>query len=459
MSTETLSSAESSSSSSSSSSSAPVLATAAAARRHDALAWHLRHYISAAPAVSVSPEGADAQAAADAAAAAAAAADATPSATSTAAATATTTAAGATVLALPATAETGPSKRVGALLATNRSDVYERLDFLGEGQFATVYRARNKSTGEIVAIKKINLGKMEDAQNGLNRTALREIKLLQELHHTNVIGLVDVFGHARSNNISIVFEFMDADLEKIIRDPRNVFQPGDYKSFMLMTLQGIEYMHDRWILHRDLKPNNLLISGAGVVKLADFGLARDYGSPDKIYTNQVVTLWYRAPELLYGARCYGTGIDIWATGCIFAELLLRKALLPGNNEMSQLTQICSLFGAPTEKTWPGVTSLPTYVSVKDYQPTPLRQLFTAASPDCVDLIGKMLTMNPSGRCTATEALQHAYFSNDPPPTAPAQLPRYVLSAKEERDQAKRRFEEAEGLPSGMRPLKVARLEF
>ncbi|XP_068952446.1 cyclin-dependent kinase 7 isoform X4 [Petaurus breviceps papuanus] len=231
-----------------------------------------------------------------------------------------------------------------ALDVKSRAKRYEKLDFLGEGQFATVYKARDKNTGRIVAIKKIKLGHRSEAKDGINRTALREIKLLQELSHPNIIGLLDAFGH--KSNISLVFDFMETDLEVIIKDNSLVLTPSHIKAYMLMTLQGLEYLHQHWILHRDLKPNNLLLDENGVLKLADFGLAKSFGSPNRAYTHQVVTRWYRAPELLFGARMYGVGVDMWAVGCILAELLLR-----------------------------GMCSLPDYVTFKSFPGIPLQHIF------------------------------------------------------------------------------------
>ncbi|XP_045665772.1 cyclin-dependent kinase 7 isoform X6 [Ursus americanus] len=234
----------------------------------------------------------------------------------------------------------------------SRAKRYEKLDFLGEGQFATVYKARDKNTNQIVAIKKIKLGHRSEAKDGINRTALREIKLLQELSHPNIIGLLDAFGH--KSNISLVFDFMETDLEVIIKDNSLVLTPSHIKAYMLMTLQGLEYLHQHWILHRDLKPNNLLLDENGVLKLADFGLAKSFGSPNRAYTHQVVTRWYRAPELLFGARMYGVGVDMWAVGCILAELLLRVPFLPGDSDLDQLTRIFETLGTPTEEQWPAL---------------------------------------------------------------------------------------------------------
>uniref|UniRef100_A0A671L0J3 Cyclin-dependent kinase 7 n=1 Tax=Sinocyclocheilus anshuiensis TaxID=1608454 RepID=A0A671L0J3_9TELE len=271
-----------------------------------------------------------------------------------------------------------------ALDVKSRAKRYEKLDFLGEGQFATVYKARDKATHTIVAIKKIKVGHRIEAKDGINRTALREIKLLQELSHPNIIGLLDAFGH--KSNISLVFDFMETDLE-------------------------------------DLKPNNLLLDENGVLKLADFGLAKAFGSPNRVYTHQVVTRWYRAPELLFGARMYGVGVDMWAVGCILAELLLRVPFLAGDSDLDQLTKIFEALGTPTEETWPGMSSLPDYVSFKPFPGTPLEHIFSAAGDDLLELLKGLFTFNPCTRTTASQALKMRYFSNRPGPTPGPQLPR------------------------------------
>ncbi|XP_059621424.1 cyclin-dependent kinase 7 [Phlebotomus argentipes] len=301
-----------------------------------------------------------------------------------------------------------------------RQNKYEKLDFLGEGQFATVYKARDVDTDRIVAVKKIKIGSREEAQDGINRTALREIKLLLELHHENVIGLLDVFGH--KSNVSLVFDFMDTDLEVIIKDTGIMLTPAHVKAYMIMTLRGLEYLHENWILHRDLKPNNLLVNADGVLKIGDFGLAKFFGSPNRINTHQVVTRWYRCPELLFGARQYGTGVDIWAVGCILAELLLRIPFLPGDTDLDQLSKIFQALGTPTEENWPSVNTLPDFMQFKPMPGTPLRHIFTAAADDLLDLAEKLLALCPANRCTCTEALQMPYFTNKPAPTVGSKLP-------------------------------------
>lgn len=253
----------------------------------------------------------------------------------------------------------------------NKLKRYEKIEFLGEGQFATVYKARDVETDTIVAVKKIKLGSRIDAQDGINRTALREIKILQELDHKNLMGLLDVFGHM--SNVSLVFDFMDTDLEVIIKDNTIILTTANIKSYIIQTLQGLEYLHMNWILHRDLKPNNLLVNSNGVLKIGDFGLAKLYGSPNRINTHQVVTRWYRAPELLFGAKQYSVCIDMWAVGCILAELLLRVPFLPGESDLDQLTKIFQVFGNPTEENWPGLNTLSDFIEFKPFTPVPDRK--------------------------------------------------------------------------------------
>ncbi|EYC01010.1 hypothetical protein Y032_0111g247 [Ancylostoma ceylanicum] len=288
---------------------------------------------------------------------------------------------------------------------------YETIKHLGEGQFANVYKAKDKETGDFVAIKKIKLGSRAEAKDGINRTALREIKLLQEIHHDNIIGLRDVIGSR--TNIQLVFDFMETDLEHVVKDRDIILMPPHIKNMAMQTLLGLEFLHAHWILHRDLKPNNLLMNSAGRIKLADFGLARFFGSPNKVYTHQVVTRWYRAPELIWGARAYGTGVDMWAIGCIIAELLLRVPLFPGESDLDQLVKIGHILGTPCVEDWPAMMNLPDYIEMKEQQGINLRHVFTAAGDDLIDLLLGCFHYDPLKRFTASDALQCPYFSNEP----------------------------------------------
>ena len=312
---------------------------------------------------------------------------------------------------------------------------YEKISFIGEGAFATVYKALDKQTNKEVAIKKIKLGNTQEAQNGVHWTALREIKLLQELNHENVIALLDVFG--KDSSISLVFDIMITDLEQILYEQKLVLNMGHIKAYILMTLRGLEYLHKNFILHRDIKPNNLLIDKNNILKLADFGLARTFGTPSRIYTHQVVTRWYKSPELLYGARIYGAGIDIWAAGCVLAELFKRAPLFPGDSDLDTLDRIVRLLGAPTEKNWPGVTQLNDYVEFNDVpEGEPLSELFSAVDEDGLELLESMLKLCPAERCDASQALKMSYFTNAPYPSAPENLPRVKKAKKggEEEDE-------------------------
>ncbi|CAA7030295.1 unnamed protein product [Microthlaspi erraticum] len=295
-------------------------------------------------------------------------------------------------------------------------DRYLRRQVLGEGTYGVVYKATDTKTGKTVAVKKIRLGNQKE---GVNFTALREIKLLKELNHPHIVELIDAFPH--DGSLHLVFEYMQTDLEAVIRD-RNIFlSPGDIKSYMLMTLKGLAHCHKKWVLHRDMKPNNLLIGENGLLKLADFGLARVFGSPNRRFTHQVFATWYRAPELLFGSRQYGAGVDVWAAGCIFAELLLRRPFLPGSTEIDQLGKIFQAFGTPTPSQWTDMIYLPEYMEFSYTQAPPLRTIFPMASDDTLDLLAKMFTYDPRQRITIQQALDHRYFSSSPSPTEPGKL--------------------------------------
>lgn len=232
--------------------------------------------------------------------------------------------------------------------------------------------------------------------------------------------LLDVF---HGKYVNLVFEFCEFDLEKVIQASSIILTEARVKSYLQMTLRGIQACHDAWVLHRDLKPSNLLIDTNGVLKVGDFGLARLYASPERAMTATVVTLWYRAPELLFGSKHYGTGVDIWSIGLIFAELMIRTPLLPGQSEIDQLGKTFHLFGTPTQDDWPNVLDLPSYMEFSPKEAVSLDGLFPAASKQARDLLRAMLKLNPNKRPTTEEALAHAYFSQGEPPAHPSDLPK------------------------------------
>eukprot|EP00899_Mesostigma_viride_P008610 jgi/Mesvir1/17750/Mv12101-RA.1 len=308
------------------------------------------------------------------------------------------------------------------------ADRYLKEDTLGEGTFGVVHRAVDKVTHKVVAIKKIRLVGFKE---GVDPTALREIKLLKELRHENIINLQEVFSHKR--NLNLVFDYMESDLELVIRDRSIILAPADIKSYLQMILRGLAFCHQRWVLHRDIKPNNLLISADGTLKLGDFGLARIFGSPSGKLTNTVFARQYRAPELLFGCKHYGAGVDIWAAGCVLGELLLRRMLFNGSTDIEQLSKIFQVLGTPTDASWPGMRSLPDYLEYGASEGIPLRKLFPMASDDCLDLLRSMLSFCPANRPTAEQCLRHRYFSTQPAPTPVSRLPRPPARRESRRD--------------------------
>jgi cyclin-dependent kinase 2 len=213
---------------------------------------------------------------------------------------------------------------------------YEKVEKIGEGMYGVVYKARDRITNETIALKKIRL---EQEDEGVPSTAIREISLLKEMHHGNIVRLQDVV-HSEKR-LYLVFEYLDLDLKKhmdtcpdLAKDPRLI------KTFLYQILRGIAYCHSHRVLHRDLKPQNLLIDRrTNALKLADFGLARAFGIPVRTFTHEVVTLWYRAPEILLGSCHYSTPVDVWSVGCIFAEMVTQRPLFPGDSEIDELFRI------------------------------------------------------------------------------------------------------------------------
>jgi cyclin-dependent kinase 7 len=300
---------------------------------------------------------------------------------------------------------------------------YSKLAKVGEGTYASVFLARDTTNGTKVAIKKI---KVVSTSDGMDISAIREVKVLRELRHPNVICLVDCFSSgSTTQSLNMVLEFLDTDLERLIKDKSIVFTPADIKGWMAMLLRGLEYCHRHFILHRDLKPNNLLISPDGELKIADFGMARELADPGIRMTSLVVTLWYRPPELLLGARHYSPAVDMWSVGCIMAELLLRVPFLPGQSDLDQLTTIFRALGTPTEKEWPGHKSLPNAMQFEQHPRPPFSSIFPAASADTADLLGKLLLFDAAKRATAHDSLHHPYLRTAPRPTHFTKLPRHA----------------------------------
>nr|CAA66233.1 cyclin-dependent kinase [Antirrhinum majus] len=297
------------------------------------------------------------------------------------------------------------------MVSSHRSlmEQYEKVEKIGEGTYGVVYKARDRVTNETIALKKIRL---EQEDEGVPSTAIREISLLKEMQHGNIVRLQDVV-HSEKR-LYLVFEYLDLDLKKHMDScPEFSQDPRLVKMFLYQILRGIAYCHSHRVLHRDLKPQNLLIDRrTNALKLADFGLARAFGIPVRTFTHEVVTLWYRAPEILLGSRHYSTPVDVWSVGCIFAEMVNQRPLFPGDSEIDELFKIFRVMGTPNEETWPGVTSLPDFKSA--FPKWPAKEL-AAVVPNLdasgLDLLDKMLRLDPSKRITARNALQHEYFKD------------------------------------------------
>uniref|UniRef100_A0A671UEL1 Cyclin dependent kinase 17 n=1 Tax=Sparus aurata TaxID=8175 RepID=A0A671UEL1_SPAAU len=221
-------------------------------------------------------------------------------------------------------------------------ETYIKLDKLGEGTYATVFKGRSKLTDNLVALKEIRL----EHEEGAPCTAIREVSLLKDLKHANIVTLHDIVHTDKS--LTLVFEYLDKDLKQYMDDCGNILSMQNVKIFLYQILRGLAYCHRRKVLHRDLKPQNLLINDRGELKLADFGLARAKSVPTKTYSNEVVTLWYRPPDVLLGSSEYSTQIDMWGVGCIFYEMAAGRPLFPGSTVEDELHLIFRLLGTPTE---------------------------------------------------------------------------------------------------------------
>lgn len=283
---------------------------------------------------------------------------------------------------------------------------YQKIEKIGEGTYGVVYKARNRVSGELVALKKIRL---EAEDEGIPSTAIREISILKELQHPNIVRLHDVI-HTEKK-LTLVFEHLDQDLKKFL-DSSDGLDAFTIKSSLFQLLRGIAFCHDRRVLHRDLKPQNLLINKDGELKLADFGLARAFGIPVRSYTHEVVTLWYRAPDVLMGSRKYSTPVDLWSVGCIFGEMASSRPLFPGTSDHDQLMRIFKMLGTPNEETWPTMVDLPEYKGdFPVYDQVSLASIAPKLDPDGLDLLTQMLRYEPAQRISAKAAMSHPYFKD------------------------------------------------
>ncbi|KAJ4960491.1 hypothetical protein NE237_020401 [Protea cynaroides] len=321
-----------------------------------------------------------------------------------------------------------------------RADSYEKLDKIGQGTYSNVYKARDLISGKIVALKKVRFDNLEPESV---KFMVREILVLRRLDHPNVIKLEGLVTSRLSCSLYLVFEYMEHDLAGLAACPEVKFTEPQVKCYVKQLLSGLEHCHNQGVLHRDIKGANLLLDNEGILKIADFGLATFY-DPDhrQPKTSRVVTLWYRPPELLLGATYYGVGVDLWSAGCILAELLAGKPIMPGRTEVEQLHKIFKLCGSPSEEYWKK-SKLPHATIFKPQQPYRrcIAETFKDFPPSALSLIETLLSVDPVERGTATAALNSDFFTTEPYSCEPSSLPKYPPTKERDmklRDEAARR---------------------
>ncbi|XP_049378587.1 probable serine/threonine-protein kinase At1g09600 [Solanum stenotomum] len=325
------------------------------------------------------------------------------------------------------------------------ADSFEKLNKIGQGTYSSVYKARDLKTNKIVAMKKVRFVNMDPESV---RFMAKEISILRKLDHPNVMKLEALVTSRISGSLYLVFEYMEHDLAGLAAAPRVKFTEAQIKCYMQQLLRGLEHCHSRGVLHRDIKGSNLLIDDNGVLKIGDFGLATTF-EPNQTQplTSRVVTLWYRAPELLLGTTEYGVAIDMWSAGCILAELSAGKPIMPGRTEVEQMHKIFKLCGSPSEEYWKK-SKLPHATSFKPQHPYKrcVTDTFKDFPPSALALVDILLSIEPERRGTAYSALNSEFFSTKPLPCDPSSLPKYPPSkeydAKIREEEARRRKAES-----------------
>ena len=293
---------------------------------------------------------------------------------------------------------------------------YTRLDTIDSGTYGTVHRALCNTTGRTVALKKIRLEEV----GGFPITALREINILQSVKHAHIVRVVEVVVGRSHDSVYVVMEYAESDVKRLLGSHRSLFTLPFIKRLTHQLLTAVHHLHSRFLLHRDIKTSNLLYSNSPTphLLLADFGLARPYSNPSGQLTPTVVTLWYRAPELLFGQTQYGPEIDVWSCGCVLAELLLGRPLLAGRGDMEQVGRIIEVLGSPSTAAWEELRQLE---GVKGWrvkeQPGRLQEVLSSGGVVLTsagwDVLYSMLEWRPSSRRSAKELLSMAWWDEEP----------------------------------------------
>jgi CTD kinase subunit alpha len=283
-----------------------------------------------------------------------------------------------------------------------------------------VFKGVHVYTKDMVALKKI---RMEGERDGFPVTAIREIKLLQSLNHDNVVKLLEVM--VEKNDCFMVFEYLSHDLTGLLNHPTFKLDMGMKKDLAKQLFEGLDYLHRRGVLHRDIKAANILVSNTGQLKLADFGLARFYAKRSQLdYTNRVITIWYRSPELLLGETQYGPAVDIWSAACVLVEIFTRHAIFPGDGgEINQLDKIYNVLGTPTLKDWPGIRDMQWFELLRPTEAktsTFAEKYKDRVTPAAFELLSAMFYFDPAERPSASDVLEHPYFVTEQPPAKRAE---------------------------------------
>ncbi|KAI4367054.1 hypothetical protein MLD38_022835 [Melastoma candidum] len=330
--------------------------------------------------------------------------------------------------------------------APRRAESFEKLEKIGQGTYSSVYKARDLETNKIVALKKVKFANMDPESV---RFMAREIIILQKLDHPNIMKLEGLITSKVSGSLYLIFEYMEHDLAGLAATPGVKFSEAQIKCYMQQLFRGLEYCHAHGVLHRDIKGSNLLIDNNGNLKIGDFGLATFFQSNLKQpLTSRVVTLWYRPPELLLGATDYGASVDLWSSGCILAELLAGKPIMPGRTEVEQLHKIFKLCGSPSEEYWEK-SKLPHATIFKPQQPYKrcLSETYKDFPRSALAMLEILLAVEPGLRGSASSALQNEFFTTRPLPSDPSTLPKYPPSKEFD---AKLRDEERRRKASGVK---------